>query len=263
MTTIGDMISARKIMIATVTILSILWSCQCLLHIKQTRRIGLNSHINVHNVGTRFSLTPLSIATTRPHSSEYSEVLSSPRLHDINSKSLNLPHLTRQDKLELAAGERIQLQYREGRSGRGLVVLDVPAAPETVFNTLSLFDRYESLIPTVRSVNMYNSEDDDALVSHAEFSLSKFRLKVNVVHTICPEDQIIRFTLDRNRPNLVMREADGFWLVQAPADRPPGYSRVWLSANIVVSRVVPTMLVDYAAARALPRATTWLQSFFA
>ena len=222
----------------------------------------MNSHTNVPNVGTRFSLMPLSIATTRPHSGEYSEVIS-PRLHGIDSKGLNLPHLTRQDKLELAAGERIQLQYREGRSGRGLVVLDVPASPETVFNTLSLFDRYESLIPTVRSVNIYNSEDDDASVSHAEFSLSKFRLKVNVVHTICPEDQIIKFTLDRNRPNLVMREADGFWLVQAPADRPPGYSRVWLSANIVVSRVVPTMLVDYAAARALPRATTWLQSFFA
>ena len=218
----------------------------------------MNSPINV---GTRFSVTPLSIATTRPHSTEYSEVIS-PRLHGLDSSTLNLPHLTRQDKLELAAGQRIQLQYREGRSGRGLVVLDVPASPETVFNTLSLFDRYESLIPTVRSVKIYNDEDDDELVNHAEFSLSKFRLKVNVVHTICPEDQIIRFTLDRNRPNLVMREADGFWLVEAPADRPSGYSRVWLSANIVVSRVVPTMLVDYAAARALPRATMWLQDFF-
>lgn len=83
-----------------------------------------------------------------------------------------------------------------------------------------------------------------------------------MVHTLYPEDQLIRFTLDRSRPNLVMKEADGFWFIQAPADRPAGYSRVWLSANIVVSRVVPTLLVDYAASRALPRATTWLQTFF-
>lgn len=120
--------------------------------------------------------------------------------------------------------------------------------------------RYDGMIPTVRSVDIYNTSSE--AVSHAEFSLSKFRLKVNVVHTVCPDEQLIKFTLDRSRPNLVLREADGFWLVQAPADRPAGYSRVWLSANIVVSRVVPTVLVDYAASRALPRATSWLQTFF-
>lgn len=40
------------------------------------------------------------------------------------------------------------------------------------------------------------------------------------------------------------------------------YSRVWLYANIVVSRLVPSFIVDYAAYRALPRATEWLQSYF-
>lgn len=40
------------------------------------------------------------------------------------------------------------------------------------------------------------------------------------------------------------------------------YSRVWLYANLVVSKLVPTFIVEYAAARALPRATEWLQSYF-
>lgn len=44
-----------------------------------------------------------------------------------------------------------------------------------------------------------------------------------------------------------MRQADGFWHVQAPADRPDGYSRVYLSANIVASRVVPTILGTYVS----------------
>lgn len=77
---------------------------------------------------------------------------------------------------------------------------------------------------------------------------------------------MIHFKLDDNRPNLAVRSADGFWFVEEPLDRQDNnnnkgqVSRVWLSANIVVSRLVPTMVVDYAAGRALPRATAWLQS---
>jgi hypothetical protein len=95
-------------------------------------------------------------------------------------------------------------------------------------------------------------------------------------HTSPPFQKTISFTLDKTKPNLVMRQADGFWHVQAPADRyelhyfsshlrtsldsslsyllaltaahpilahrPDGYTRVYLSANIIASRVVPTIL---------------------
>ena len=64
-----------------------------------------------------------------------------------------------------------------------------------------------------------------------------------------------------SRPNLVLRQADGFWYVEKIIDR-PGYSRVWLSASVVASRLIPTIIVDYAAMRALPRATSWLQPYF-
>jgi hypothetical protein len=70
-----------------------------------------------------------------------------PRPPVSSSKALlNLPHLTRRDKQMLANGERIQIQYRDGRSGRGFVVLDVPASPDTVFRTLTLFDRYTAFV---------------------------------------------------------------------------------------------------------------------
>lgn len=91
--------------------------------------------------------------------------------------------------------------------------------------------------------------------------MSKFCLKVNVMHTVMREQRVVKFNLDSSRPNLVMRKAEGFWHVQVPPDRPEGYSRVYLSSNIVASRLVPVVVVDYAAARALPRATTWLQEF--
>ena len=113
------------------------------------------------------------------------------------------------------------------------------------------------MIPTVRSVKIYGKTDDE---TRAEICLSKFCLRVNVVHKIFESKRIIHFKLDGSRPNLVMRSADGFWFVEEPIDRPEGVSRVWLTANIVVSRLVPTLVVDYAAGRALPRATAWLQS---
>ena len=42
-----------------------------------------------------------------------------------------------------------------------------------------------------------------------------------------------------------------------------GHARVWLYANVVASRLLPGTIVDYAASRALPRATEWLLTYFA
>lgn len=39
------------------------------------------------------------------------------------------------------------------------------------------------------------------------------------LHTFPHLQKTISFTLDKTKPNLVMRQADGFWHVQAPADR--------------------------------------------
>ena len=38
-----------------------------------------------------------------------------------------------------------------------------------------------------------------------------------------------------------------------------GFTRVYLLAGLQISRARPTFIVDYAAERAMPRATTWLK----
>lgn len=171
-------------------------------------------------------------------------------------KPIELPTLSTVDLKSLARGERVQKQSRSGRSGFGMVVVEVNASADSVFMELTKFERYDSMIPTVRSVKIYGKTDNE---TRAEFCLSKFCLRVNVIHSIMTNKRMIHFKLDGGRPNLVMRSADGFWWVEQSSDR-PGVSRVWLSASIVVSRLVPTLVVDYAAGRALPRATGWLQS---
>lgn len=56
--------------------------------------------------------------------------------------SIDVPQLTPRELLLLSRGERIQKQTRTGRSGFGMVVVDVPAEENVVFNTLCDFERY-------------------------------------------------------------------------------------------------------------------------
>ena len=72
--------------------------------------------------------------------------------------------------------------------------------------------------------------------------------------------RLVRFESDPTKSNIVLKHAEGFWFVQSPSDR-PGYSRVWLTADIQVSKFIPNIIADYAAERAFPRATSWLTQF--
>ena len=173
--------------------------------------------------------------------------------------SVIIPELTAEDRELLLRGDRVQKQERCGSCGEGLVVVDVKSSPDTVFSHLTRFGSYQSMIPTVREVDVLSVTPR---ITEAEFRLSKFMLKVNVLHTINTEDRTIQFRLNPNRINPIFNEAAGFWHVEAPEDRPQGYSRVFLSANIRVSRFLPPFLLDYASSKALPRASTWIRPYF-
>lgn len=173
--------------------------------------------------------------------------------------SLNLPELSMRDKYLLGNGESVKTQERAGGSGTGVIVLDVPAPPDFVFDTLTRFQDYSKFIPTVRSVNVYSST---STTNEAEFSVSRFFLRMNVRHTVLKDQRIITFSLDETRPNIVLREATGLWFVHAPPDRPEGWARVYFKAKVRASRLVPGPVVDYAASKALARATNWMVPYF-
>ena len=171
----------------------------------------------------------------------------------------NLPYLTDKDKMILAAGGMIQKQHRDGYRGSGLVVVDILSSPDGVFDTLMQFAAYQDMIPIVKSSKIISSDGVDTF---AEFILSKFLLRANVKHTVVKDHRIIKFILYPNKVPPVVREAEGFWHVEVPADRPEGYCRVYLSAQVLTDNMVPPLLLDYAVARALSRATQWMKPFF-
>lgn len=178
---------------------------------------------------------------------------------ELATSAPGLPELTPTEKLQLVAGVRVQRQTRDRNCGSGFVVQDIQASPAAVMSKLASFDRYSELIPTVRRVEMGETTPTR---TKATFVLSKFCIKADVVQRVDLEANTLEFTLDtvRRRPmrSMVLKEACGYWFIEEPPER-PGYSRVWLSATLTVSRAVPNWLIDYASNRALPRATTWLK----
>ena len=172
---------------------------------------------------------------------------------------ISLPYLHSQDKMILASGEIIQKQERNGYMGKGLVVIDIKSSPDLILDTLTRFSMYQDMIPIIRSSKIVSS---DGVNVFTEFILSKFLLRVNIKQTVIKEQRIIHFSLDSTRVNFVFKEVQGFWHVQIPTDRPEGYCRVYLSTQILAQKMVPTVILDYAASRALQRATEWLKPFF-
>ena len=223
---------------------------------------------------------PLSFTEKEAFTGDVSAAFSIPR----EPLPFELPTLDREQYRQLMNGERVQFQDDMGRAGSGYVVWDVKAPASVVWDCLLDFQSYPQTITTVREVVMYTNthlkedyraerpldfEDGTAAicqhgvpsVTRAQFSLSKFRLKIAAVHKYRPHpkgDYMI-FTLDPASRNPVLKYAKGIWHTQSDPDGKEGHTRVWLLCELRVSRLLPQWIVDYAAARAMPRATTWLK----
>jgi hypothetical protein len=198
-----------------------------------------------------------------------------------------LPQLTPQQKKLVHMGERVQEQSDMGREGSGFVVWDVKAPTDVVWDCLLDFHSYPETIPTVRGVTMYTNthlgsdyrsetptssssgtmtpvtlQHGIPSVTRASFTLSKFRLNIAAIHKYRPhpDGDYMVFTLDPACTNLVLKSAKGVWHTEAnPDNKGEEYTRVWLLCEVKVSRALPSWITDYAAKRAMPRATTWLK----
>lgn len=82
---------------------------------------------------------------------------------------LELPLLSKYDKELLSQGERIQRQYRNGRSGSGFVVVDIEVPAEKVYDALTKFQMYNQMIPTVKEVRIYSSNSTTTEVKYICF----------------------------------------------------------------------------------------------
>lgn len=177
-----------------------------------------------------------------------------------------LPKLTTEQEAQVDRGERVQYQSDMGLEGSGFVVMDVNAPSDAVWDCLLDFESYPETIPTVRDVKMMETKPPERQYgipseTRASFTLSKFRLRIAAVHKYSPHPQghYMVFTLDPTCTNLVLQNAKGVWHTQENVNGKNGVTRVWLLCELKVSNMLPKFIVDYAARKAMPRATAWLK----
>lgn len=174
-----------------------------------------------------------------------------------------LPSLSQADLLQLRRGQQVRKQERHGARGHGFVVGDVDAPVGVVMRSLEAFEDYPNMIPVVRKVTVSSRDSSGSVArTRCNYRISKFWLGVTVTHSVDWDAGVVRFDLDQDAEwsRFVLQEASGFWRVEPSPDGPPGTSRVWLVVTrLRASPVLPPCIVDYAADRALRRATCWLK----
>jgi len=196
-----------------------------------------------------------------PHSGANMDHLLEEASQMTSRKELRVPVLTEEELQRLKDGERVERQQvEEGGIGSGYVAVDVDAPSRVVMDCLADFAGYAEMIPTVRDVRVHarGLRDDGETWARCTYQLSKFRLEVGVVQSVDKRQNVVRFDIDPKAGGMVLKKASGFWLVeQLPGDS--NRCRVWLGVDVVACKLLPCWLIDYAAKRALPRATAWLK----
>lgn len=176
-------------------------------------------------------------------------------------ESVELPKLAAEDLERLRARLPVLKQQRRGGVGSGLVVVDVAAPASIVMDCLRSFEDYAQMIPVVRKVDVTarGTTANGVTFAKANYKISKFWIPVSCVHAVHEASYVVHFDLDESAGCTVLKEASGFWHVeQSPGDQPEN-CRVWLVVELRAAALLPHWLIDYAAERALRRATSWLQ----
>lgn len=174
-----------------------------------------------------------------------------------------LPKLSPTNVQHLRNGGVVQAQERCGPTGSGFVVVEVEAPQSLILNQLAAFDEYPNMIPVIRDVDVQTQvrQAEYGLFAKVSYKVSRFWLGVSVMHVVDTAAGLVRFNLDPSNQGGVFQEASGFWHVESVPGTNGSRSRVWLCASLRASSLLPHWLLDYAAKRALRRATAWLKPF--
>mmetsp|Transcript_13062 Transcript_13062/g.37237 ORF Transcript_13062/g.37237 Transcript_13062/m.37237 type:complete len:362 (+) Transcript_13062:17-1102(+) len=174
-----------------------------------------------------------------------------------------LHSLTDADLEQLKSGLPVQKQERDGPTGSGLVVVEVDAPPSVVLECLESFERYHEMIPVVRQAELVSRTPmaQGNTLARLNYRISKFWLNLSVVHKIDRTKGTVHFDLDKTCSKVVLQQASGFWQVEQAPGGHPSRTRIWLRATLRASSLLPHWVVDYAAERALRRATSWMKPY--
>jgi len=140
---------------------------------------------------------------------------------------------------------------------------DVQADEESVWHCLLDFEAYTENIHTVRSMKMIETSStqrryNKPSTTRASFSVSKFHLTINTILQYFPHKcgHYMELSLDNALSNAALQQAKGIWYTEVIS---PTVTRVWLLCDLKLSPILPPFIVDCAASKAMPRASSWIR----
>ncbi len=176
----------------------------------------------------------------------------------------SLPHLTEDEDQKVRSGERLRWQQPPGAGGigSGFAVCELRADADDVWDAVSAFDRYNELISTVRTAELYEESEDQppspgTSVCRYSFLVSRIRLKLDVRFTVDDAQRFAMWQLDRQ--SWVLSDSTGYWHVQQFVDRPE-VVRVWFCVSVKLSKRVPGLVIRLVSRLGLDKATRWLKT---
>jgi len=229
-----------------------------------------------HNDPTCTSYSHASTTKMRYCSSCYAKILQVFVLLFISSRTSGEPHphtgkvtpfqagdpgvtLNRQALGILSAGKPYQTQIQTGNAGRGLVVQDVKAPTNVVWDRILDFDRYNKMVPKTVESQTYKAENlrhhQKRIWVRMKVGFPVLKLQFFINHLYDPNKKSMTWTLDYTKKS-DLDDSCGYWYIIPHPDNPSHWTRVYYSVEVSMFPWVPQFVVDFMSKQALTDAVS-------
>jgi ribosome-associated toxin RatA of RatAB toxin-antitoxin module len=163
----------------------------------------------------------------------------------------------------LESGRPYSTQIQSGSSGRGLVVQDVEAPPDVVWDCILDYNHYADMVPKTLESQNYKVEThrdgSQIIYTKMKVGFGIIKLTFYVRHTYLPKQNSLTWTLDYTKKS-DFDDSCGYWYV-VPHPNNPAHTRVYYSVQVSMFDWVPQFVVNFMSSKALTDATGWVKKF--
>uniref|UniRef100_A0A6U4DG12 Coenzyme Q-binding protein COQ10 START domain-containing protein n=1 Tax=Minutocellus polymorphus TaxID=265543 RepID=A0A6U4DG12_9STRA len=171
----------------------------------------------------------------------------------------------------LSSGQPFQttIHVPGSTSGRGLVVQEVHAPPDAVWDRILDFNHYADMVPRTFECKNYDEQKHKATKRDPleQTIYTKFKVGLPLIpkmsfyvkHLYYPTLSSLTWTLDYSKKS-DFDDSVGYWYVVPHPDR-LGWSRVYYSIAVSMFDWVPKTVVNFMSTKALTDATGWVKKF--
>jgi hypothetical protein len=164
----------------------------------------------------------------------------------------------------LSQGRPYQTQIKSGSSGRGLVVQDVEAPTNIVWDRILDYNNYAKMVPKTLESQNYKVEKhrdgSQTIYTRMKVGFGIIKLVFYVKHEYLPKLHSLTWTLDYTKKS-DFDDSCGYWYVVPHPDDPTHKTRVYYSVAASMFDWVPQFVVNFMSNKALTDATGWVKTF--